>query len=177
MMDIHPGLIIWTIVTFLILLLVLKRFAWKPILEALEKRELTIKESIAEAQRARQEAQRLFEDYQQKMKVAHQDAQRIITKAREEAERLKEEILNEARGEAQTYQERARRQIEQETRAALMAIRAEVAEWAILAAEQVIRRKLTPEDHTRIAKEIAEELLATSPNNFKSQVYTIKEES
>ncbi|MFN3822061.1 MAG: F0F1 ATP synthase subunit B [bacterium] len=168
MMDIHPGLIIWTIITFLILLAVLKRFAWKPILEALENRERSIKESIEEAQRARQEAQRLFEDYQQMMRVAHQDAQRIIVKAREEAERLREEILNEARGEAQAFQERARRQIEQETRAALMAIRAEVAEWVILAAERVIRRKLTPEDHNRISVEIAEELLTAPLNNLRS---------
>lgn len=158
MMDIHPGLIIWTIITFLILLLVLRKFAWKPILSALEHRERTIRESLEEAQRARQEAQRFYEEYERKMKEAHQDAQRVIAKAREEGEKLKEDILEQARKEAQSLMERARRQIELDTRAALGELRSQVAELAVIATEKILRQSLTPELHQKLAREMAEEL-------------------
>jgi F-type H+-transporting ATPase subunit b len=81
-LEVNPGLMFWTIVTFVILFLLLRKFAWGPILEMLEKRENTIKESLEEAARSREEAQKLFEEYNQKLEKAGTDAQKVLEEGR-----------------------------------------------------------------------------------------------
>jgi len=153
MMDIHPGLMIWTIISFVILLIVLKKVAWTPILKALDEREKGIKENIEAAKLAREEADRALADYQRKMAEAQAEAASVVSKARQDAERLREELIEKSKAESQALVERARKQIELESEAAIKAIRAEVAELAVVAAEKIINRTLTPEDHKRLAAE------------------------
>jgi len=87
-----PGLFIWTIFTFLVLLAVLAKFAWGPLLKALESRQQSIRAALDDAQRAKQELERLEQESTQIMRKARSEAEAIITASRSDAERLREEI-------------------------------------------------------------------------------------
>ena len=89
MLNIEPGLLIWTIVTFVCLLIVLRVVAWKPLLAALEQRETTIRNALDEAQQAREEAQRLMAENQRILADANRESARILEQGREEADRLR----------------------------------------------------------------------------------------
>ncbi len=153
MMDIHPGLMIWTIISFVILLIILKKFAWTPILAALDEREKGIKDNIEAARKAREEAEQSLIVYRQKIAEAQAEAQALVTKARTDAERVRDELIEKSKADAQAQIERARKQIELESDAAIKAIRTEISSLAIVAAEKIISRSLTPEDHKRLAVE------------------------
>ena len=153
MMDIHPGLMIWTIISFLILLVILKKFAWTPILKALDERELGIKNNIDAAKKARDEAEQSLTEYRRRLAEAQAEAASVVAKARQDAEKVSQELLEKAKSDAQGQIERARKQIELESDAAIKAIRSEVGQLAVLMAEKVIDRTLTPEDHKRLAAE------------------------
>jgi len=153
MLDINPGLMIWTIVSFLILLFILNKAAWKPILAALEAREKNIKDNIEAAKKAREEADRSIEEYQKKLAEAHTEAQATVSRARQDAELLGEELKAKYKTEAEAMLEKARKQIDLEKQSALNAIRNEVAGIAIAAAEKVISKSLDSEDHRRLVME------------------------
>ena len=105
LLNIEPGLIIWTVITFIVLLIVLRKVAWGPILSALEQREHTIRNSLEEAQRARQDAEQLLAQHQRMLADANREVGRLLEQGREEAERLRISLTEQARAEAQ----RARR--------------------------------------------------------------------
>ncbi len=157
MLDIHPGLMIWTIVSFLILLVILKKAAWTPILKALDEREKGIKENIETAKLAREDADRSLEEYRQKLSEAHTEAQSIVSKARQDAERVGEELKVKHKTEADAILDKARKQIDLERQAAINEIRTEVANLAISAAEKVVGKTLDSEDHRRLVMESLEE--------------------
>ena len=157
MMDIHPGLMIWTIISFLIFLWVLKKFAWTPILKALDEREQGIKANIDSARIAREEAEAALKEYRKRLAEAQVEAQGVVAKARQDAERVREELIAKSKSDAEGILERARRQIELESQAAIKAIRSEVADMAVIAAERIIGRTLTPEDQHRLAEESLQE--------------------
>lgn len=153
MMDINPGLMIWTIISFLVLLVVLKKFAWTPILAALDEREKGIKDNIEAAKQAREEAERALADYRKRLAEAQAEAQGVVAKARQDAERVREELVEKSKAEAQALLDRAHKQIELESQAAVKAIRAEVSEMVVVAAERIISRSLTDADKQRLASD------------------------
>ncbi len=157
MLDIHPGLMIWTIVSFVILLFILKKFAWTPIIAALEKREKGIKDDIETARNAREAAEQSLEEYRRKLAEAQSEAQTIIAGARTDAERIGEELKTRYKAEAENLVEKARKQIDLERQTAITEIRSEVASMAIDVAEKVIGRVLDSEDHHRLIIESLEE--------------------
>src|SRR5215831_15908114 len=110
-----PGLFIWTIVTFLVLLALLAKFAWRPLLAALDSRQGAIRKSLDDAQQARQELERLNVESAQILNKARVDADQIITRSRADAERLREDVKQRARAEADTIVKSAERQIQLET--------------------------------------------------------------
>ena len=152
-MDIHPGLMIWTIISFVILLVILKKFAWTPILVAIDEREKGIKDNIEAARKAREVAEQFHAVYRQKLAEAQAEAQGVVSKARADAERVRDELIEKSKADAQSQIERARKQIELESEAAIKAIRTEISSLAVIAAEKIINRSLTPEDHKRLAME------------------------
>ena len=99
-LDINPGVIIWTTVTFLILLWVLKKTAWRPILNSLSERENFIKDSLEQAEKARKDAEILYEKNKENLAKAEEEAQKVIEQGREYAENLKKQILEESKTEA-----------------------------------------------------------------------------
>jgi F-type H+-transporting ATPase subunit b len=145
-----PGLFIWTIVVFLVLLTLLRKFAWRPLLQALEARQQTIRQALDDADKAKKELQRLQEESAQIVKAARVEAEAIVSRSRSDAERLKEEIRQKARSDAESIVRTAERQIQLETQQALRQIREEAADLSVAIASKLIQRNLSREDNQRL---------------------------
>jgi F-type H+-transporting ATPase subunit b len=158
LLSADPGLIVWTIVTFLLLLGILWKFAWNPILGALDAREQAIQKTIDDAERLQAEAEAVLREHQKRMAEARAEGNRILDEARQAGEHMKHDILDKARAESEKVLERAHRQLELETEQAIQTIRAQAADLALRAAEKVIERSLTDADHRRFADEAVAEL-------------------
>jgi F-type H+-transporting ATPase subunit b len=152
------GLMIWTLIAFLVALFILRKWAWPAITDALDKRQRAIEESITTAERARAEAGELLEEYRARLREARAQSEEIVARARKAAEGHEREAVEDARHKRDELLEQTRRDIEAETRRAIQAIRAEVADLTILATEKVTRRALKPHDQKRLVEEALEEL-------------------
>jgi F-type H+-transporting ATPase subunit b len=152
------GLMIWTLIAFLVALFVLRKWAWPAITEALDKRQHAIEESIETAERARTEAAGLLDEYRTRLREARAQAEEIIARARKAGEVHERETVEEARTKREELLEQTRRDIEAETRRAIQEIRAEVADLTILATEKVTRKSLTEDDQKRLVEEALGEL-------------------
>ena len=152
------GLVIWLTIVFGILLVILKRYAWGPITSALEDRERTIDESIQRAEKALAEAKQLQADNQRARREAEQEAQRLLRAAREEAERLRGEEVQKTREQIQHLRDQAQAEIEREKDSALDALRAEVADLAIQAAEIILQENLDAPRQRRLVETFIDEL-------------------
>lgn len=141
-----PGLFIWTILTFLVLVALLARFAWRPLLQALEKRQASIAQSLDDAQRARQELERLQRESVQMMAAARAEAESIVARSRSDAEALREELKVKARAEAAAIVKNAERQIQLETARAVQQIRHEAVDLSVAIASKILRRQVSRED-------------------------------
>ena len=153
MLNIEPGLLIWTLITFALLLFVLRKVAWTPLLTALEQRETTIRESLEEAQRAREEAQALLDENQRVLADANREASRILEQGREEAERQRASMTEQSRQEAQRLIEAARRDIAQERQAAIQDLKGTAADLAMQATGRLLGTTVTGDDHRRLVTE------------------------
>ena len=147
----NTGLIVWTLITFALVLLVLKKWAWGPLLSALDQRETRIREALEQADKARAEARRAAEANEAALAQTQAEAQAEIAKAREDAERIAREVRERAEAEAQQLVERARRAIDRERDQALRELRQQTAELAILAAGQLLEENLDDERNRKIA--------------------------
>lgn len=148
-----PGLFIWTILTFLVLLGLLAKFAWRPLLQALDSRQAAITKSLDDAQQARVELERLQRESAQIIREARVEAESIVSRSRSDAERLKEEMKQSARSEAATIVKNAERQIELETQRALQQIRHEAVDLSVMIASKLIQRNLSKEDNEKLIEE------------------------
>ena len=133
MLEIEPGLLIWTIITFGLLLIVLRVVAWKPLLAALEEREATIRNALNEAQQGREEAARLLAENQRILNEANRESLRILEQGREEAERLRASITEQAQVESRRLVEAARREIDREKQLAVQEVKTTAAELTLIA--------------------------------------------
>ncbi len=148
-----PGLFIWTILTFLVLLAGLAKFAWRPLMQALDSRQATIRKSLDDAQLAKQELERLHQESAQLLRQARAEGESIIAGSREDAERLREEMKQKARVEASALVKNAERQIQLETERALQQIRHEAVDLSVMIASKLLQRNLTKEDNDRLIQE------------------------
>ena len=144
--------------TFLILFFALRKFAFAPIQNMIDKRRDTIEESIRAAEETRKEAERMLAEYRETMATAKHEAEEIIERAHKVGESTRSEIVNEAKVQAHREVEDARDQIQRETREALQEIKDQVADLAILAAGKVSARTISPEDHLRLVDEALSEV-------------------
>jgi len=158
LIKVTPGLMIWTIVAFLITLFVLKRYAFGPIQKTIDERRERIRQSIADAENARKEARRLLEEHRALIGQARGQAEEILTEARKVAEAQRQRVKEETEADRQRRLEETRRQIEAETHRALEQIRAEVAELTLIAATKVTGKALDDTDHRRLIDEAIREL-------------------
>jgi len=153
-----PGLFIWTILTFLVLLALLAKFAWRPLLQALENRQQSIIKSLDDAKKAQQELERLHAESAEMIRQSRVEAEAIVARSRGDAERLREEMKQKARMEADGIVKNAQRQIQLETSRALQQIRREAVDLSVMIASKLIRRNLTKEDNERLIAEALEQI-------------------
>lgn len=155
-----PGLYFWTIATFLVLVFLLAKFAWRPLLDALERRQEAIRKSLDDAESARSELERLKTESAEILKGARVEAAAVVSKSRADALQLGEELKQKARGEADAIVREAKRQIESEKSQALREIRDEIADLSIRIASKLIERNISREDNERLVEETLERLEA-----------------
>lgn len=158
MVELNPGLIIWTAVTFLILLFLLRIIAWKPLLKALHGREENIRSSIERAEKAKEEAERLLEESRKNLQRAEEQAQHAIREGRTVAEKLKTEILEKADASSRRMIEQARGEIQREKEAALTELRRDVVSLAIAAASKILGEELDEHRHRKVVEDFLREL-------------------
>jgi len=163
------GLMIWALLAFGTTLYLLNKLAFPRIAEALDRRRLAIEESIQAAERAKQEADGLLEEYRARLREAREQAEDIVARARKAADNLADETKAEASKQREELLAAARRDIEHETRRALDELRKEVADLTVTATEKITRKSLTEEDHRRLIEEALQEVdfdeLAPSEGN------------
>src|SRR5439155_24819861 len=151
------GVMIWTLIAFGVTLLILRKLAFPRIAEALDKRRRAIEESIDAAERTRVEADRLLQEYRERLREARGQADDIIGRARKASDKVQENAKLEANEKREELMEQTRRDIEQETRRAIEQIRREVADLTVIATEKVTRKSLDDEDHRRLIEEALSE--------------------
>jgi F-type H+-transporting ATPase subunit b len=152
------SLIFWEVVSFLILLFVLYKFAFPGILSVLEEREKKIKDSLDQAERHRSEAESRLKEYEAKLNAAAKEAEGILMAAKERAQRLMDENEQRMTVEAERIKGDAKREIDQERRKAIQDIRVQTTELALMVAEKVVQRSLNEADHRKFADEALEAL-------------------
>jgi F-type H+-transporting ATPase subunit b len=158
LVQVDPGLFIWTIVTFLVLLTLLAKFAWGPLLQSLDARQETIRKSLADAEKARQELERVTQESAAIIRQARVEAEAVVGASRTDAERLRGELREKARTEAEGIIKNAERQIQLETARALEQIRHEAADLSVAIASKLIQRNITKEDNQRLIDDALKQL-------------------
>jgi F-type H+-transporting ATPase subunit b len=154
----NVGLMVWTLLLFFISLGVLAKLAFPRISAALERRQRAIEDSIDAAERTRQEADKLLDEYRDRLREARGQAEEIVQRARRTAEVHQREAQQEAVTRREQMMEQTRREIEAETRRAILEIRREVADLTVMATEKVTRKTLTDADQRRLVEEAVGEL-------------------
>ena len=158
LISVTPGLMIWTIISFLITLFVLKRYAFGPIQRMIDQRRERIEQAIAEADNAREEARRLLEEHRKLIAQAKAESEEILSEARKVADAQRERVREETEEDRRRRLEETRRQIEQATTQALGQIREEVGRLSLLAAEKITRKTLDEADQRRLIDEALSEI-------------------
>ena len=155
------GNALWTLVIFAIVVFVLGKFAWGPILALLQQREAFIHRSLSDAKRDRDEAEARLKDYAAKLQSAQAEAMTIVDQARRDAERLREELRQRAKTEADTLVANAQRQIQLETTRALQQIRHEAVDLSVAIASKLLQRNISKEDNERLIDEALRQIDVT----------------
>ena len=158
LIEVNPGLMIWTIVCFLVVLFVLKRYAFGPIQQMIDQRRERIEQAIAEADNARDEARRLLEEHRKLIGQAKSEAEQILSEARRLADAQRDRVKQETEEDRQRRLEETHRQIDQATAQALGQIRDEVGKLSLLAAEKITRKSLDEKDQQRLIDEALAEI-------------------
>lgn len=159
-----PGLYIWTILTFLVLLAALAKFAWRPLLQTLEQRQESIRRSLDDAQRAKVELERIQSESQRLLAEARGEAESMLARTRDDANRFREELRQKAQQDAAAIVKNAERQIELETARAMQQIRAEAVDISVAIASKLLRRNVSKEDNERLIDETFKQLDAQRPS-------------
>lgn len=153
MLSIKADVAIWTGAVFILLLVILGKFAWGPIAEGLEKREHSIAAHIAGAEKAHRDAQAMLSQYEAKLSSVQDEVRAIIDEARRDAEHTQQEIVAKAQADAATFRDRAIREIDTATAGALKELSERSAHLAVDLAGKIIRQRLTPADHAQLIAE------------------------
>jgi F-type H+-transporting ATPase subunit b len=155
--HVHYGNIVFQLVMFLILLLLLKKFAWGPLMGIMKQREDHIASEINAAENSRLEAKKLLDEQRDLLKEARQEAQNLMENARKQGDLQREEIVVAARAESERIKEAAKLEIEQQKEKAVAAIREQVASLSVLIASKVIEKELSAQDQDQLINEYIKE--------------------
>jgi len=169
LVAIHPGLIIWTIITFIALLVVLRLVAWKPLLGVLEEREKTIRDSLDQARRAKEEADQLMVQHKEMLSKARQEMAAIIEKAQRDAEQRRGDILARAHREAEEKAKHFSEELERQKRAAIQELKAETVDLALAATSRLLQEQVSEEKHRSLVLGYLDELESLGSRESKEQ--------
>ena len=158
LLDPHAGLMFWTLLIFVALWLLLRRFAFPAIFAAVEAREKALEDAIAAAKRDREEAAKLLDDHRRQIDAARADAQRLISEGAKAGEKIRTEMIEEARHQQQEILDRARQEIGAERDRAIAELRREAVDLAIKGASKVIERNLDDETNRKIVEQFLGDL-------------------
>src|SRR6187200_172000 len=164
LVQLDPGLYIWTIVVFLVLLGLLAKFAWRPLLDALEQRQESIRRALDDAAKAKQELERLQTESQRILAEARGEAESIVARTRDDANRFRDELRQKAQQEAAAIVKNAGKQIELETTRALQQIRHEAVDLSVAIASKLLQRNVSKEDNERLIEDTFRQLEAQRPS-------------
>lgn len=157
-MDVNPGLTFWTIITFVVVLVILRLTAWKPIVAMLDEREKTIREAIDGAKRERLEAERLLAEQKDAIAQARREAAELVRRNQAEVDAARQTAIAKAKEEADSLLESARRSIEEERAKAIADIRATTVDLALAAAGKLLEVNLDEQKHRKLAEEFLDKL-------------------
>lgn len=152
MLQFDPGLSIWTIITFLVLLFVLWKTAWPPILSALDAREAKIRTSLEEAEKAKEEAERIMAEYKDMIAKANKESAEIIKKGTTQAEKVREELIAQAKEDAYKLIENAKKDFERERDKAVQDMKSKVIDISVSIATKIIETSLTKKKQMELAR-------------------------
>jgi len=155
--HINTGDILYQLIIFIILLAILKKVAWGPLMGIMKQREDHIANEINAAEVSHAEAKKLLEEQRNLLKEARSEAQNLIENAKKQGEIQREEIVNAARSEAERIKEAAKMEIDQQKEKAVAAIREQVAQLSVLIASKVIEKELTQADQDKLISEYIQE--------------------
>ena len=164
MLDLDPGMMIWTWIAFFFVLGILSKLALKPMLSAINNREDQIRGDLDNAKKQRDEAEEMLNKHKELMANAETEAHKIIKENQQLAEKTKQSIIDEARSESEKILENAKQEIERQKESALASLRAEVADLAIGAAEKIIIQKLDKKEHDNVINEYIESMSKSVKN-------------
>ena len=164
LLNLEPGLIFWTVVTFVLLLLILRSVAWKPILGVLDEREGRIQDALDQAEKAKRDTETAAEENRKALAEAQAEAQRAIAEGRQAAERAGDDIRQRAESEARAMVEQAQRSIRQERDRAVQELHNQVAELAIMAAGKVLDENLDDDRNRKIVDDFISRIPDTDSN-------------
>ena len=157
--EVFGSLIFWSVISFILLLILLGKFAFPPILKALEEREKKIAGDIQGAENLRTEADKLKRDFEEQLKTAHDKATMIVQLAGEEARKIQEKTLNETQAKCRQMQKETEHEIQTSRNKILAEIRGYVAELTIISAEKILKRTLTESDKKRLVDESIDDVV------------------
>jgi F-type H+-transporting ATPase subunit b len=153
-----PGLFVWTILTFLVLVGLLAKFAWRPLLDALDRREKTIAAAVEDARKTREELERVQQEGAALLAQARRDADALVTRARADAERFGEELRAKAGADAQRVIDNAEKRIQQDTARAMQQIRRDAVELSVAIASKLLRREVSAADQDALVDETVRQI-------------------
>ncbi len=157
-MDFKADLALWSLVTFLVFLFVLKKLAWGPMIEGLQRREAHILNERQAAEEARQKAEQLLAEHERRLAKVQDEVREMLAQAKREAESAKQEIIQQAQQEAEQTRQRAIADIERARDEALEQLFATLSGQVVRATERVLGRALTDDDQKRLVEEALAEL-------------------
>jgi F-type H+-transporting ATPase subunit b len=161
LLSVEPGLMIWTILIFIILVIILKKYAWGPLLKSLHDREKGIKDSVDKAENMKLEAERILEENKKLLAKADEDARKVLNESKQLAEKLRAELMSKANEDAQKAITQARAEIEREKVSALNELKDEIANLAVQAAGKIIDENLDANKQ----KKIIDQFISQIPKN------------
>jgi F-type H+-transporting ATPase subunit b len=158
LLSVDFGLAFWILITFVAFVLILKAFAWGPMMEALDKRETSIKESLEAAEKAMEKAERISNENEKALREAEHKAQQIRKEAMEEADMIRQERIKKAKDDAAHMIEQAKESIEQEKKRALLELRKEVADLAIKSASMILDAELDKDKNKKLVDDFIQDI-------------------
>lgn len=158
MLEIAPNVAFWTVVNFILLLVIMRVFAWKPILSIVEAREKKIQDTLDRADKAQEEAEQKLQEYKDMIEKGKKESLEMIEQSRERAQKLHDEIVEKASNESRSLLEKAKNEIALEREKAIEEIKDKVADISVSLASKMLERAIKPEDHRELIDNAIKEI-------------------